>query len=183
MAGNSETADSECVLCSDTLTLQDWLYLLFMAILLLLIEWYIVDRCVRRRDLPLEVLALHGSSLLETAAASLLSVVIMSDSDKWFSVSGCRVTRIADWYTVFWNPRHVSCTQEAVYPLFSMVFIFYALSLALLLLLRPLVVLRSRDSNAYKTIYLTLYVIPALAFTHSVFCGVTCKCPETWSIV
>ena len=175
ISGSSETADSECIPCTDTLALQDWLYLLFMLILLLLIEWYIVDYCVKRRDLPCEVLVLHVSALAETGIAALLVLLIMSDSGTWFSITSCRVNRMSDWYTVFWNPRSISCTQEAVYPLFSMVFMFYGMSLILLLVIRPFVVWKSRDSNSKKTIFLTLYVIPALAFVHSVLCGVICE--------
>lgn len=169
------TTDSECIPCSDTLALQEWLYLLFMLILLLLIEWYIVDYCVKRRDLPLEVLVLHLSAAAESVLSAIIVVVIMSDSDKWFTITSCRVMRMSDWYTVFYNPRNVSCTQEAVYPLFSMVFMFYGVSLILLLIIRPIIVWKSSDKNSKKTIFLTLYVIPGLAFIHSVFCGVICE--------
>lgn len=175
MSSLSGTADSECIPCTDTLSLQDWLYLLFMLILLLLIQWYIVDYCVKRRNLPLEVLVLHLSAAAESLLAAFVVVVIMSDEDKLFTITSCRVVRMSDWYTVFWNPRHVSCTQEAVYPLFSMVFMFYAVSLTLLLLIRPVVVWWTKDKNSKKTIFLSLYVIPGLAFVHSVFCGVICK--------
>jgi hypothetical protein len=169
------TADSECVPCTDSLALQDWLYLLFMLILLLLIEWYIVDYCVKRRDLPFEVLVLHTSAAAETGIAAVLVLIIMSDSNAWFSIRSCRVHRISDWYTLFYNPRSISCTQEAVYPLFSMVFMFYGMSLILLLVIRPIIVWKCNDKNASKTIFLTLYVIPALAFIHSVLCGVICE--------
>lgn len=163
-SGAAELTDSECIPCSDTLGLQDWLYLLFMLILLLLIEWYIVDYCVKRRDLPNEVLVLHASALTETGIAALVVLLIMSEPEKRFSIITCRVTRMSDWYTVFWNPRSISCTQEAVYPLFSMVFMFYGMSLLLLLVIRPFVVWKNKDHNSKKTIFLTLYVIPGNNF-------------------
>ena len=147
-----------------------------MVFLLLLIEWYIVDCCVKRRDLPIEVLVLHASAAAEIVISALLVLLIVSDVGRPFSfTTHCRVNKIADWYTIFWNPRHVSCTQEAVYPLFSMVFMFYGIALISLLLIRPLVAKKSGDKNAIKTIFLTLYVIPGLAFVHSLLSGVVCE--------
>jgi hypothetical protein len=93
-------------------------------------------------------------------------------SVSWFIISSCRVTRLSDWYTVLYNPRTISCTQEAVYPLFSMIMLLYVIALLMLILIRPFVICRISDNKSPKTIYLTLYAIPALAFIHIVLCGV-----------
>ena len=145
-----------------------------MTASLLLIQWYIIDYCTKRRNLPKEVLALHFSATVEVSLSSLIVIFLVSDSSSssWFAINSCRVTRVSDWYTVFYNPRSVSCTQEAVYPLFSMIMLLYGISLLFLLFIRPLIVSRISDKKSSKTIYLTLYAIPALTVVHIILCGV-----------
>ena len=60
-----------------------------------------------------------------------------------FQLHACSVNRLSDWYTYFHNPnpnyeKTINCTQEAVYPLFTMVFMFYVLCGVIMLILRPL---------------------------------------------
>lgn len=206
---------SECIECNDTLALQDWLYLLFMACLLLLIEWSIVDHSIKRRGLPSEVMTLHISAATEVSAAALIVILIMAsssasstnssfdstsykspslltasksysyDSNEYsligsiFKIKSCGVKKISDFYPILFNPRNLSCTQEAVYPLFSMVLMLYAFSLMNLLILRPMVIALAASSNkvdwkqshAIKSIYLTLYLIPCLVLVHILLCG------------
>ena len=214
-------ASSECIECNDTLALQDWLYLLFMACLLLLIEWSIVDHSVKRRGLPSEVMTLHISAATEVSTAALIVILIMAtissqdhtydlpyasissnsgspgtvssggkfssnyDSNDYnligslFKIKSCRPLRISDFYPIFFNPRNLSCTQEAVYPLFSMVLMLYAFSLLNLLVLRPIIIILAASSknvnwiqsHAVKSIYLTLYLIPSLILIHILLCG------------
>jgi len=151
-----------------------------MGLSLLLLEWYIIDSSLKRRNLPSDVLTLHCSAAIEVATASLISILIKSDPWGNFSLKTCRVVRISDWYTIFFNPSPnytstIRCTQEAVYPLYSIIFIFYALALAILLLIRPLIAHKLNDKNAVKTIYLTMYLIPALTVVHGVLGGLICK--------
>lgn len=144
-----------------------------MTILLLLIEWYIVDYCSKRRNLPKEVIALHTSAGIEVCLASFIVLYIYSDSlSSLLNISSCRASRVSDWYTVLHNPRSLSCTQEAVFPLFSMIMLVYTLSLVMLIMIRPIVVSRISDKKSPKTIYLTLYAIPILGVVHIVLCGV-----------
>lgn len=152
--------------------LQEWLYLFFMTILLIWIEWFIIDYCAKRRNFPINVIVLHASAAFEVISSFLIVLKWMSQESSWFTILSCPATRMSDWYTIFWNPPNLSCTQEAVYPLFSMVLWQYALSLLLLLIVRPIILSKIKDKKAPKTIYLTLYVIPALAFLHILFCGV-----------
>lgn len=215
----NSVSNSECIECNDTLALQDWLYLLFMACLLLLIEWSIVDRSVKRLGLTSEVMTLHISAATEVTSAALIVILIMAtissqenydlpystvsvagspgttgSSGKFtsnyesndynlignlFKIKSCRALRISDFYPIFFNPRNLSCTQEAVYPLFSMVLMLYAFSLVNLLILRPIVIVLAtssqnivwKQSHAVKSIYLTLYLIPSLVLIHIVLCG------------
>ncbi|RWS01264.1 JNK1/MAPK8-associated membrane protein-like protein [Dinothrombium tinctorium] len=171
---------SECVKCSLSLQLYDWFYLLFMALILLVFEWYLIDYSLKRRNLPLEVLSVHLSALFEVVVSSLITVLVTSETKSIFEIKHCGVYRLSDWYTLFFNPSPdfkttLRCTQESVYPLYSMIFLFYLLSLLLLITVRPFVILKISHKNATKTIYLTMYVIPALAVIHAIFCGLICK--------
>jgi hypothetical protein len=157
--------------------MHDWFYLVFMSLALLLVEWYIIDYSLKRRNLPFDVLTLHLSAAIEVTSASLLALLVNSDPLGSFSLKSCRVHRIADWYTVFFNPSPdykdtLRCTSEAVYPLYSIVFLFYVFALALLLLVRPFIVRKVSDKNGSKTIYLTMYLIPGMTLVHAVLGGV-----------
>lgn len=110
---------SECVQCTESLALHGWLYLLFMSISLLLFEWYIIDYSLKRRNLPLEVLTLHFSATIEVTSASLLALLFFSDPWGSFALKTCKVFRLSDWYTVFFNPtpdfkETLRCTQEVL---------------------------------------------------------------------
>ncbi|CAN8000638.1 unnamed protein product, partial [Ixodes hexagonus] len=168
-------ADKLCQPCMDLPQFYDWLYLGFMALLLLVIEWYIIDKTTRRRSFTPEVLALHACALFETVVAAV-STLLATPPLGQVLLHTCRVHRLSDWYTLLHNPtpgyKHtLRCTQEAVYPLFSMVFVFYGLCLASLLLVRPLLVYRVFSGQGKKSIFLTMYAIPALALLHATMGG------------
>ncbi|XP_053213109.1 JNK1/MAPK8-associated membrane protein-like [Panonychus citri] len=167
---------SQCIECSETLGAHDWFYLGFMALILLIMEWYIIDYSIRRRHLPFEVLIVHLSALVEISLAALLTLLSFSTPVGSLNLKCCGAYRIADWYTLFFNPSvnfkdTIRCAQEAVYPLYSMIFLFYFLCLAHLITIRPWVIRWVSDSRAPNTIYLTLYVIPALTVSHALFSG------------
>lgn len=66
-------------------------------------------------------LILHLSAFLEVSASAVLTL-LMFDPVGQFTFNACRVSRLADWYTLFHNPSpdygdKLYCTQEAVYPL------------------------------------------------------------------
>lgn len=145
-----------------------------------MLEFYVIDHSIRRRNLPFKVLALHISALFEVLLASFFTLMSYSTSSWPFDIKFCGVYRLSDWYTLFSNPNYnyketIRCTQEAVYPLNSMIFLFFLFSLINLLFIRTWIVRKVSDKKARDTIYLTLYVIPALAFCHAIFSGLICK--------
>lgn len=152
-----------------------------MSILLLLIEWYIIDCSIRRRILNIDVLLMHLSAAFEVALAALTLLVTLSDTRGYLWIKSCNVQQLSDWYTIFLNPNPyyketLRCSQEAVYPLYSMVFMFFGLALLFLLLIRPLMARKVTDKNTGKTVYLTMYAIPALSLIHATLGGIICKC-------
>lgn len=92
----------------------------------------------------------------------------------------CPVKRLSDWYTLLHNPspnykKTLHCSQEAVYPFYSIVFVYLVYNLVLLVFIRGLILPRLFSSfnneGTRKTIYLTLYAIPIIAVGHAIFAG------------
>lgn len=124
---------------------------------------------------------MHLSATIEVALAALTLLISLSDTQGYLWIRSCNVQQLSDWYTVFWNPipeykETLRCSQEAVYPLYSMVFMFFGLALIFLLIIRPLMARKVSDKNAGKTIYLTMYALPALSLIHAILGGIICKC-------
>lgn len=151
-----------------------------MVLLLVLIEIYTIDHCVKRRKIfTLDIMPLYVCSIIENLISAIITLLIMEPMGK-FTLYSCGARRLADWYTLFFNPvpgyaSTMRCTQEAVYPYYSIVFVHYTLALASLLIIRPLVPVKRKEIDICKTIYLTMYAIPALAIIHAIFAGVICK--------
>lgn len=87
-----------------------------------------------------------------------------------------------DRYTVFHNPNPnyeevLQCAQEAVYPLYSLVFVHYGLCVLMLLLLRPWVhkIFHVVDHEASRPIYAALYLFPTLTLIHGLAAGLICE--------
>ena len=83
-------------------------------------------------------------------------------------IHACRVQRLSDWYTYFHNPnpnyeKALNCTQEAVFPFFSMIFVFYGFCGLAMLLLRPLLASKLLPRRGRSSIYAALYFLPILA--------------------
>nr|CAD7201609.1 unnamed protein product [Timema douglasi] len=184
---------SICVKCEDSPEFYDWLYLGFMVLLALVLHWFCIDTAALRRrfvDTSLrlialllmitinfckEVFALHLSALVETAMAAVLTLLM---SEPWgkLEVRSCRTQKLSDWYTLLHNPNPdyadtLHCTQEAVYPLYTMVFIFYALSIVLMLLMRPWLAGHFLPVYGKMSIYAALYFFPTLALIQAVLGG------------
>nr|XP_031833682.1 JNK1/MAPK8-associated membrane protein isoform X2 [Nomia melanderi] len=149
--GFRANTSSICVPCNDEPMFYDWLYLGFMALLALVLHWFCIDKVV---------------------AASLITLQV-TEPISTFRITSCRATKLSDWYTLLHNPspnyeESLHCTQEAVYPLYTMVFIFYALGIAIMLLIRPLIAKKFLPVQGKFSIYAALYFYPILALLHAV---------------
>ncbi|XP_034941065.1 JNK1/MAPK8-associated membrane protein [Chelonus insularis] len=170
--GFRTNVSSACVPCEDAPTFYDWLYLGFMALLALVLHWFSIDMVALKRNIPKEVIAIHLSALIETVSASLITLQL-TDPIGSFTIKSCRTRRLSDWYTLFHNPSpnyetSLHCTQEAVYPLYTMVFVFYSLGVMIMLLIRPWVVRKFLPKQGKYSIYNALYFFPIFAFLHAI---------------
>lgn len=167
------TNGSLCVECSSSLELYDWLYLGFMVSSSLVIHWFFIDFFMRRERKREYLLFL--SAFVESALAAILSILANKPQGS-LSLTTCKSLQLADWYTVFFNPKpdHVTtvhCTQEVVYPLYTIVLMYYALSIGLLFLFRPIISHLFCDGQGRASIYAALYFLPSLSVIQAVFGG------------
>ncbi|XP_049778192.1 JNK1/MAPK8-associated membrane protein [Schistocerca cancellata] len=172
---NNSSPLSACSQCNESPVFYDWLYLGFMALIALVLHWFCIDTVSMKRSFCKEVLVLHVSAFLEIVGAAVYTL-LMSRPVGSLQVSSCRAENLSDWYTLLHNPNPdyaetLHCTQEAVYPLYTMVFIFYAMSVLLMLVFRPWLARRFLPKDGKMSIYAALYFFPTLALIHAIFGG------------
>ncbi|XP_041710777.1 JNK1/MAPK8-associated membrane protein isoform X2 [Coregonus clupeaformis] len=119
---------------------------------------------------------LGRKALFECSAAAVVTLLV-NDPVGLLSIRSCRVQMLSDWYTMLYNPSPdyvttLHCTQEAVFPLYTIVLIYYAFCLVFMMLLRPLLVKKIAcglgKSDRFKSIYAALYFFPILTVLQAV---------------
>ncbi|XP_023022504.2 JNK1/MAPK8-associated membrane protein isoform X2 [Leptinotarsa decemlineata] len=164
-----------CVECSDIPSLYDWLYLGFMVLLVLVLHWFFIDMVSVRRSFNKDIISLHAVAFAEVFLASVLTLLISHPMGSFY-IYNCKVRSIKDWYTLFHNPtpnyeKKVHCTQEAVYPLYTTVFLFFGLCLVLMLIIRPWACRKFLPRQSKMSIYAAMYFIPILVLIHALIGG------------
>ncbi|KAK6639577.1 hypothetical protein RUM43_007850 [Polyplax serrata] len=167
------TNSTFCVPCDDHPEFYDWLYLTFMVLVALVLHWFSIDFIATKRKLGLtkEVFLIHVSAFIEVAIAAAATVLIVQPTGS-FHIRSCKTEHLSDWYTLFHNPtpnyeETLYCTHEAVYPLYTMVFIFYAIATVMMIIFRP-----KKCAHGKMSVYAALYFYPILAFFQAIFGGV-----------
>ncbi|XP_061600087.1 JNK1/MAPK8-associated membrane protein [Cololabis saira] len=163
-----------CSPCSESPELYDWLYLGFMAMLPLVLHWFFIEWYSGKKSSS--ALLQHLVSTLECGVSAVVTL-LLSEPEGQLGIRSCRVQMLSDWYTMLYNPSpdYVStlhCTQEAVYPLYTIVLIYYAFCLLLMMLLRPLLVKKVAcglgKSDRFRSVYAALYFFPILTLLQAV---------------
>lgn len=108
---------SICEPCGDEPARNDWFFLAFHVVVVLVLHWVAVDHSARRRCFTRQVLIVHVCALVEVATAALLTLLVAEPRGS-LSLASCRVETVYDWYTFLQNPtpnysESLSCTQEA----------------------------------------------------------------------
>lgn len=173
--GHRPNASSACSPCTDQPSFYDWLYLGFMALMPLVLHWFCIDVAAKRRSFTFGVIVLHLSAAVETTAAAVVTVLLAHP--RWtFVVNSCRVQQLSDWYTMLHNPNPnyehtLHCTQEAVYPLYTIVLVYYSFCLGFLLLFRPFLARKCLPTRGKASVYAAMYFLPVLAVLHATCAG------------
>ncbi|XP_015252579.1 JNK1/MAPK8-associated membrane protein [Cyprinodon tularosa] len=163
-----------CEPCKESPELYDWLYLGFMAMLPLVLHWFFIEWYSGKKSSS--ALLQHVTALLECSVSAVVTLLLTEPMGK-LSIRSCRVQMLSDWYTMLYNPSpdYVStlhCTQEAVYPLYTIVLIYYAFCLVMMMLLRPLLVKKIAcglgKTDRFRSIYAALYFFPIVTVLQAV---------------
>ena len=162
-----------CRKCTSDLSLYDWLYLGFMVFLIPVMNCHFINFFEPKKRL---IGILHLTAVIEAFVSAFVALLVMEPIGK-LSLKTCKVASVKDWYTVFFNPKpdyvHViQCTQEAVYPLFTIVFVYHANCLLLSLTARPIVLCFLKGIPGKRCIYASMYLLPILSVAHAIFAGV-----------
>ncbi|WKY09058.1 hypothetical protein Q1695_001868 [Nippostrongylus brasiliensis] len=166
-----------CSPCQSELSPYDWLYLLFMAILPLLVHCFCVHWYTPKNSSRVHELCEHLCCVLECTVASIAAVLAFPPRLS-FTLWGCARSHIKEWYPELYNPimKHVKplrCSYEIVFPLYSLPFVYLIFLLFAVLILRSTlyvgILRRKRDAKAF---YYALLSIPKIAVIHAVLAGV-----------
>ncbi|NIG58258.1 JNK1/MAPK8-associated membrane protein isoform X2 [Pontoporia blainvillei] len=172
--GQRTNAQKYCQPCTQSPELYDWLYLGFMAMLPLVLHWFFIEWYSGKKSSS--ALFQHITALFECTMAAIITLLV-SDPVGVLYIRSCRVLKLSDWYTILYNPSPdyvttVHCTHEPVYPLYTIVFIYYTFCLVLMMLLRPLLVKKIAcglgKSDRFKSIYAALCFFPILTVLQAV---------------
>lgn len=170
--GSQPSSLTICAECTSSPSSYDWLYLGFMALLSFILHLFFIDyTCSWKKSL----LVLHLSALAESVIAVLLTLILSKPLGS-LQITSCPVERLEDWYTMLYNPSPnytttLHCTQEIVYPLYTIVMIYYAFSLLLLMCIRPVISMKFVECKGTSSIYAALYFLPILIVLQAVFGG------------
>lgn len=112
-------------------------------------------------------------AIFEVAFSAILTV-LLTEPRFSFEIYSCGVSSLSDFYTYFFNPtpmyeKTLICTQERVYPLQTIVLVFYSSCVISMLILRPMVM--KSPINEKTSLYYALYAFPLLALMYAVFGG------------
>ncbi|EFX72149.1 hypothetical protein DAPPUDRAFT_216283 [Daphnia pulex] len=166
-----------CSDCNSSPTVYDWMYLCFMAVVGLLAQWYSIDMMTPNSQFSWKTFGTHLSAFIETCLSASITLLIHEPFGS-LQLRSCAVEQLSDWYTILHNPNPnyeevLHCAQEAVYPLYSIVFIHYGLSVFMLFIIRPWMnrAFHNRGHSASRPTYAALYLFPILALIHGVMAG------------
>ncbi|MCL4123723.1 UNVERIFIED_CONTAM: hypothetical protein GTU68_039201 [Idotea baltica] len=146
-----------------------------MVLLPLIYHLVCIDNSARRRKFTKEVIILYGIAFLEVSLAAILSLLLFEPRGSFY-INSCHVRYLADWYPLLHNPNpnyegKLHCTQEAVYPLYSIVFVFYTLCLIVMLLVRSWLSSKLLPGRGKLAIYSAMYFFPILILVHAILGG------------
>ena len=134
-----------------------------------------IDMTAKRRKLTQAVLALHICAVGEVSLSACLTLLLSHPTGS-FNIYSCRVKKLSDSYTYLLNPvpnyeKTLNCTQEAVFPFYTIVFVFYGLCGFIMLFMRPLLASKLLPGRGRSSIFAALYFLPVLAFVQAVAGG------------
>jgi len=189
-----------CMPCDQSPEFYDWLYIASVLIVLFVSHVSIVDWSLRNRfqtkvksknkstskiqkgidfilspKTELHCAVILVSSIIFELICSVVATLLFCEPFGSLSFNNCGSKELADWYPIFFNPRidftaTLYCTQEVVYPLYSLVLTLLLADLVFMILIRPVLTWKL-NCNVDMVSYLALYFIPILLLIYAVGAG------------
>ncbi|MCP9260758.1 JNK1/MAPK8-associated membrane protein [Dirofilaria immitis] len=162
-----------CSSCDDLLPLYDWLYLLFIALVPLLLNSFFVQLYAIPKSTRQHLFLQHLCCLLECVLSALLSILLMPPRGTPILYS-CTKNSLRDWYPIFYNPvvnhtHTLRCTQEIIFLAFHL----FGILFDVFGYFRSILYLTVFKNNCVSTdpYYAALFSIPLIALFHALFAG------------
>ncbi|CAB3398399.1 unnamed protein product [Caenorhabditis bovis] len=168
---------SICEPCTSPLPVYDWMYLLFIALLPLLLHMQFIRSARKYCRTRAYEAAEHISCFMENLIAALVSLFVYPPS---FSpqLYTCSKSSMREWYPTSYNPligytKTMRCSYEVVFPLYSLPFLHYSVLFACIIVFRSTLycILLHKTYNG-KPFYYALLSLPLMAGIHGFFAGV-----------
>ncbi|OWR45676.1 JNK1/MAPK8-associated membrane protein [Danaus plexippus plexippus] len=145
-----------------------------MVLLPLVLHWFFIDM-VASSDRKSSMAAQHICAFIEILSGTLAALLVLPPTGS-IILHVCTPKALSDWYTLLHNPQPdyketLHCTQEAVYPLYTLVLLIYAFSLLMTVTIRPFLLAWHNTNSGKKAIYCALYFYPILVLIHTVAAG------------
>lgn len=177
-----------CRPCVDEPSLYDFMYLVFMFNVSTVLNLFFIDRAYTKvyRNFKAEkldnklkacnVFVLYALPVIENLAAMFASLLLFSKPMGSLKLNSCRVQDLSDWYSIFFDPyidyfNKLHCSQEIVYPLYSLLMVYILLATVIMVLVRPVVssVLLKKTimtGIVSQSTFASLYFFPILIIVH-----------------
>lgn len=175
--------DSLCRPCDSPADPRDYLYLVFMGLVMLFLRLGIVTFTNWYKLKSPIVIPFYIIPGIETTLSVIFTLLVLPPQGS-IGLNSCRVSSVNDFYPIFFNPsvdyvHSLKCSYEVVYPLYSMVFIFLGWNFLLHL---PFLITAlaysyyawSKEKREYfsaRTEYVWLILYPFVLLIHGTLAG------------
>jgi len=181
-----------CELCEKEPKLYDYMFLGFVLTIQIAANLIMLDKACSKSNnyiyniankshkSKIKLLVLFLLPVLESMLGLIFSVLAYSPFGK-FTLRSCEIESMRDWYTMFYNPyvenyTKMNCTQEIVYPMYSIVFLIILFSTVCMIMFRPVAIrslfkTKAVTEKLHESTLYVLYLNPILMLIQAVAGG------------
>eukprot|EP01117_Protostelium_nocturnum_P003091 TRINITY_DN14032_c1_g1_i1.p1 TRINITY_DN14032_c1_g1~~TRINITY_DN14032_c1_g1_i1.p1 ORF type:complete len:323 (-),score=68.71 TRINITY_DN14032_c1_g1_i1:77-1045(-) len=165
----SRTDHWVCLPCTETISAYAICYLVFIVMFAFCCQVLLAILYLKNNNRTATFIAIP----IELVVSMILAVLCFEPlgSLKIYSCMATDPSPLADWYTLSHSPSNNSCGSEAVYPMWTLVMVFYAFCALVPLIVRTVCILIVGDEKGYSSLYHPLYLYPFLVIAQAIIGG------------
>lgn len=143
-----------------------------MALLLPVLSAVSIDKWGDVRGIKVTIL--YICVVIETVLSAIITLLLFTP--KWkLNLLVCNGKKVKDFYAIFssrakYEGKTIYCNYEVVYPRYTIILTYYAISVLILLIFRPAV--SKIIGSCSRPTYASLFIAPSLIIIHSLLAGV-----------